>query len=199
MIPDLLEKKSPLHTESADLATTEHWDCEDLVTLFNRTFKAELRTVLVRGDNEPIYLPATDETDYHQVVFAHGFFASALHEISHWCIAGAERRQQIDYGYWYHPDGRNAEQQRLFELAEVKPQALEWIFAVATGHRFWLSVDNLDGASGDIKLFRQRVVAQVADYLAQGLPPRGEQFLQALLTFYQRPRPTAAMFRADEV
>ncbi len=50
-------------------------------------------------------------------------FASALHEISHWCIAGKARRELVDFGYWYCPDGRDAMTQSQFEDVEVKPQA----------------------------------------------------------------------------
>ncbi len=53
------------------------------------------------------------------------FYASALHEIAHWCIAGENRCQQVDYGYWYEPNGRSEERQFEFEKVEVKPQALE--------------------------------------------------------------------------
>src|SRR5690606_39383874 len=52
------------------------------------------------------YLPASEPDGLARVVFAHGFFASALHEIAHWCIAGDYRRTLHDYGYWYCPDGR---------------------------------------------------------------------------------------------
>ncbi|WP_417667272.1 elongation factor P hydroxylase, partial [Pseudidiomarina sp.] len=41
-----------------------------------------------------------------------------LLEMSHWCIAGEKRRQLEDYGYWYLPDGRDAQQQHAFEQAE---------------------------------------------------------------------------------
>ncbi|MDI8993212.1 elongation factor P hydroxylase, partial [Salmonella enterica subsp. enterica serovar Anatum] len=42
-----------------------------------------------------IYLPADAQVPYHRIVFAHGFYASALHEISHWCIAGKARRELV--------------------------------------------------------------------------------------------------------
>lgn len=120
---------------------------EDLVTLFNTLFRKSRGTELVRGGDEPEYLPAGVAGEYAQVIFAHGYFASALHEISHWCIAGEKRRQLPDYGYWYCPDGRTPEQQRAFEQVEIKPQALEWLFSVACGSGFHISVDNLDGAA----------------------------------------------------
>jgi hypothetical protein len=50
-----------------------------LIELFNTVFAAQ-NTVLVRGDYEPEYFPATLEAPA-QIVFAHGFFASALHEL----------------------------------------------------------------------------------------------------------------------
>ncbi len=77
------------------------------------------------------------------------FFNSALHEISHWSIAGDKRRLLPDLGYWYAPDGRTAEQQALFEQVEIKPQAIEWLFATAFGRKFRVSLDNLTGEGGD--------------------------------------------------
>ena len=74
---------------------------QQLIDLFDSCFAEEFNTRLIKGDDEPIYLPADDETPYHRIVFAHGFFASALHEISHWCVAGKARREQVDFGYWY--------------------------------------------------------------------------------------------------
>ncbi|MFW6346646.1 MAG: elongation factor P hydroxylase, partial [Halomonas sp.] len=102
---------------------------EEIIALFDGLFAERYRTRLVRGGDEPLYLPADDETPFHRVIFARGFFTSALHEISHWCIAGARRRRLADYGYWYLPDGRDAAQQRDFEAVEVAPQALERLFS----------------------------------------------------------------------
>ncbi|WP_322853372.1 elongation factor P hydroxylase [Marinobacter sp. X15-166B] len=153
--------------------------------LFNDQFRETHDTILVLGGTEPEYLPATEAGAPAKVIFAHGFFASALHEIAHWCIAGAERRKLPDYGYWYCPDGRTAAQQQLFERVEVKPQALEWLFSVAADFRFHISVDNLNGAGAvDAAGFRLRVRDQADQYLLQGLPARAQAFLQTLMTFY---------------
>ncbi len=160
-------------------------DPNDLIKIFNACFSTAYNTRLVRGDDEPIYLPKNDKLAYHQVVFAHGFFSSALHECSHWLIAGEARRMQEDYGYWYIPDGRDLSQQRLFEQVEVKPQALEWILSRAAKHRFQFSLDNLDGAPADIDAFQQRVYEQAICYLKQGLPKRAQIFYQALLGHYK--------------
>ncbi len=164
---------------------------EDIITIFNDTFYAQYNTRLIRGDDEPIYLPADDTCRYHRIIFAHGYYASALHEIAHWCIAGEARRLLEDFGYWYEPDGRTAEQQQAFEQVEIKPQAIEWALCVAANKRFNLSADNLNGASTDTDVFKRDVLNQVKQYLAQGFPPRVEQLLSALCRFYQTPPPAS--------
>lgn len=158
---------------------------DDLIMLFNDLFREQHRTVLVKGGEEPEYLPAAGPEGLARITFAHGFFASALHEVAHWCIAGAARRQQHDYGYWYCPDGRSARQQQAFEQVEIKPQAIEWLFSLATGSRFHISVDNLAGdGAADEQAFRQKVRAQAEHYLARGLPTRAQQFFNTLTAFY---------------
>lgn len=162
--------------------------------LFNGCFAAEFNTRLVKGGDEPIYLPADDERSYHAIFFAHGFFSSALHECSHWLIAGEERRKQVDFGYWYVPDGRTAQQQALFQSVEVKPQALEWIFSKASGHSFRLSIDNLSGDGADTVAFKQAVYAQVLHYCANGLASRAHSFRKALSSFYS----TSTLLSSDD-
>src|SRR5690625_7277938 len=66
-----------------------------LIELFNQGVGQRHGTRLVRGGEEPVYLPADARCRHHRIVFAHGYFASALHELAHWCIAGAARRQQV--------------------------------------------------------------------------------------------------------
>lgn len=166
---------------------TDRHRISDLIALFTHCFQAEFNTALISGEGEPEYLPADGQDCSNRVIFAHGHYASALHEVSHWCIAGPARRQQVDYGYWYCPDGRNAQEQTLFQQVEVKPQALEWHFARAAGSPFHLSLDNLDGDSaGGYTDFRAAVWQQAQVYLAEGLPARAQRFQQALLDFYQR-------------
>ncbi|MDP3559290.1 MAG: elongation factor P hydroxylase [Legionellaceae bacterium] len=157
---------------------------QDLIYLFNHCFAKAHNTKLVKGDEEPIYLPANASCPYHAIYFAHGFFSSALHECAHWFIAGSERRKQVDYGYWYEPDGRSAEQQALFLSHEVKPQALEWIFSNAAGYKFQISIDNLNGESYSTDAFKACLIQQMGDYQKKGLPRRAEKFRQALCDFY---------------
>ena len=63
-------------------------------------------------------LPAQQPGALNRIVFTHDYFASALHEVAHWCVAGPERRRLTDYGYWYAPDGRTEKQQMEFERVE---------------------------------------------------------------------------------
>lgn len=157
----------------------------DVVRVFDDLFANRFNTRLVAGGEEPVYLPATQTGEPHRLMFSHDYFASALHEVSHWCVAGVERRKQVDFGYWYAPDGRTLQQQQAFEAMEIKPQALEWIFSMAVGIKFRVSVDNLNAGDYDSSLFASRVRQQVIRYLNSGLPEQSEQFTQKLLSFYQ--------------
>jgi elongation factor P hydroxylase len=160
---------------------------EDLITIFNDCFFSEYSTRLVKGGDEPIYLPLDEQRPYHALCFAHGYFSSALHECAHWLIAGEERRKLVDFGYWYVPDGRTSEEQLLFQQVEVKPQAIEWILSKAANYRFRLSIDNLNGAQVDdsaSSAFREAVYAQVVAYCTKGLSKRVERFRNALCDFY---------------
>lgn len=164
----------------------------DLITLFDRCFGQTFNTVLVGGGAEPVYLPSLHPNDSHKIVFTRDYYASAMHEISHWLIAGAERRMLEDYGYWYAPDGRNAEQQTEFERVEVKPQALEWVLSRAAGCRFRLSSDNLQGGGGASEAFARAVVDQARTYCQRGVNARARGFIDVLNQFYQTEDPLQA-------
>ena len=162
----------------------------DLIYIFNTLFANDEFTVLVRGDKEPFYAPSDTPEKPHQIIFAHGFFASALHEIAHWCIAGKARRLLPDYGYWYQPDGRSAEQQREFARVEIQPQALEWVLSVAAGTEFHFSADNLGDGQGMItspewSQFQNNVIEAARHYVTSGLPLRAKRLVHALAEFYQ--------------
>lgn len=158
---------------------------EDLIQIFNQCFEQSYHTRLVKGGDEPIYLPAIGAQNYHEIHFAHGYFSSGLHEISHWLIAGASRRLQVDFAYWYAPDGRSAAQQALFQKVEVKPQALEWILCRAAKFPFRVSLDNLNGEPTDSAPFKKAILEQVSLYCDQGLSHRAKIFRAALVDFYK--------------
>lgn len=162
---------------------------EQIVCIFNEIFLPTYNTELICCEEEPIYRPTDDMHPHHRIVFAHGFFASALHEIAHWCVAGKERRLLEDFGYWYEPDGRSAERQAEFEKVEVKPQALEWIFSQSADFRFHFSADNLSGGVGASPQFKQAVSDQVHHYLTTGLPKRAQMWSDALVAHYRPQQP----------
>lgn len=164
---------------------TEAEQVDWLILHFNHWF-SQLNVCLVRGDSEPEYFPAQHDRPA-RIQFAHGFFNSALHEISHWTIAGDQRRRLPDLGYWYAPDGRTAEQQALFEQVEVKPQAIEWLFATAFGRKFNVSLDNLTGEGGHGHQFKDNVFAQVQAYFSgKAQLPRDAKQLLACTCFCTR-------------
>ncbi|MDO4893954.1 MAG: elongation factor P hydroxylase [Moraxella sp.] len=164
-----------------------------LIRLFNQLFGdtklAQMPTILVRGHDEPEYFPATSNQPA-RIEFAHGFFASCLHEISHWCVAGKRRRTLNDFGYWYEADGRNQDTQQLFEQVEIKPQAIECLLTLATGRYFYVSQDNLN-ANFDTSqsTFAQDVFEQACDYLhnPHSLPSDAKRLLWFFLNLCQHP------------
>ncbi len=152
-----------------------------LERIFAACFEASHRTVLVGGGEEPLYVPSSrPEAAPHRIVYRADYFASALHEVAHWCIAGGERRTKEDYGYWYAPDGRSADQQSEFERVEARPQALEWIFSDACGFDFHLSADNLEAGVGPSERFAAAVDRARRGFLEAGLPARAARFHEAL-------------------
>ena len=158
----------PVHEPTAD----------QVIHCFNRGFSASEGTILVGGADEPYYEPGSPNIIY----FREDFVRSALHEVAHWCVAGAARRTLPDYGYWYAPDGRDESQQTAFYGVEVKPQSVEKAFCMALGIPFKVSVDNLSVSLSDpaIVEFAAAVEEQFEIMMIDGLPDRAELFRRTL-------------------
>lgn len=185
LIQPLLSCNSALNLDQVQLTPwvnlqTEAQQVDWLILHFNHWF-SHLNVILIRGDFEPEYFPAQTDTPA-RIQFAHGFFNSALHEISHWTIAGNHRRLLPDLGYWYAPDGRSQEQQALFEQVEIKPQAIEWLFSQAFGRKFRVSLDNLNGDEHDSHPFKDDVYKQVQAFFQQksSLPRDAKYLLECI-------------------
>jgi len=148
-------------------------------SIFKNVFYARYNTLLIGGYDEPYYI-APRGADSALICYREDYIASALHEVAHWCIAGPARRLVDDYGYWYAPDGRTPQQQKEFEAAELRPQALEWIFSKSIGVSFRISVDNLMCDRVPDTTFSTAVLEQVKRYLRDGLPDRAIAFTNAL-------------------
>jgi elongation factor P hydroxylase len=170
-------------------ATRDSFSSRILEEVFAQCFVDECKSQLVGGASEPLYQPALNNQSVHTLYYRDDFFASALHEVAHWCLAGAQRRLQKDYGYWYSPDGRDGLAQQEFENVEYKPQALEWMFSKACGYPFVVSADNLNGAimtANNGMAFRRRVLLQAQQWCTGDIPKRGLTFFRALCSLYGR-------------
>jgi len=146
-----------------------------IIEVFNDRLGTRYGVRLKGGGAEPFYRSAK-AAECALIVFRADYSASALHEVAHWCLAGPQRRQLDDYGYWYLPD-RDATQQSDFEAVEARPQALEALFAEAAGVDFRVSSD--DVASLPSSAFKARVAAE-RRLIQQRLPVRAKRFLAAL-------------------
>lgn len=188
--------------------SVKHASC-DLEQIFNQCFLEDFATVLRGGWPEPFYLPRESSLDALQkddriridssgidtkkvslLCYRSNFFASALHEVAHWCIAGESRRKQCDFGYWYVSECRDAMQQNEFLRVEARPQALEMLFAIACDYPFRVSFDNPeldDGSAGIVEMqagFNRKVIVAAQEFMAGALPSRANRFMSALGNYY---------------
>jgi hypothetical protein len=156
----------------------------DLEKIFERAYFADYNTRLCGGGAEPEYIPAQNTVSINQLVYREDFFASALHETAHWCIAGDARRRQVDFGYWYTAEGRDSIKQKAFFDVEVKPQALELLFSLCANYSFKVSADNAE-LTIDVRPFSHAVEQQAMQYCKAALPNRAWIFCQLLGKHYQ--------------
>lgn len=151
--------------------------------IFNSRFSSSHNICLLGGFDEPEYIPSS-LVSAAQIRYKLDYVQSALHEVAHWCVAGAKRRAQLDYGYWYVPDGRDADQQKAFFLVESRPQALEWLFSSVAGLTFRPSVDNLNLQGGIAEplpsFFVEQMRKYAIEYLSSDSLARSSQFIRAL-------------------
>ena len=158
------------------ISSSVHVDTAVICELFDGLFRERFSTCLRGGGDEPLYTPAVDDK-LAVITFRSDYVSSALHEVSHWCLAGVERRALQDYGYWYQED-RDAKAQRGFEAMEARPQALEWIFSLALGIRFVPSRDNFVVPASPY--FDCEIRRQMMALLQGGLPARAGAFANRL-------------------
>lgn len=165
--------------------------------VFHQAFKESYHTLLCGGGDEPFY-QAPKDGDSARIIYRDNYEASALHEIAHWTVAGAKRREQDDYGYWYEPDGRTEETQTLFAAVEARPQAVEWFITRAAGLPFRVSMDNLN-TQVDSAPFKDAVYRALLDAFDQHFPPRAVEFATALCNFRHCELPSVEQFSRAEL
>ena len=160
------------------MSAGEALDAHQLMRLFSQEFAESDKTELIGGAAEPYYQPGSP----HCIYFRADYVRSALHEVAHWCVAGRQRRQLLDYGYWYSPDGRDADQQQAFFAVEARPQAIERCFCEAIGIPFSPSVDNVGAQIEPQQLccFEARIQDWCDQFERTDMPPRAARFITAL-------------------
>jgi len=152
-----------------------------ITKIFADCFTAQYATQLTGGAAEPEYVPSCSTDGMNQLFYRENFVASALHETAHWCIAGAERRLQRDFGYSYLPPPRTARQQADFFAAELKVQTLEMIFSAAAGLVFVPSADHL---GVDLINFREQLETHreaVETWMMRSCDKRARTFAHRLM------------------
>ncbi|MBA2480940.1 MAG: elongation factor P hydroxylase [Planctomycetes bacterium] len=158
-------------------------DAQTITAVFDACFdRSDLlpadRARMVRGGDEPMFLPAGRERRVAEVVYARGLAQSCLHEAAHWLTAGTRRRGLVDYGLWYLPDGRDATAQERFEEREAGVQALESLLAEAAGIEFHISCDNLERSTPSPAFVN--AIALAAERKRGDLTPRASRLRDAL-------------------
>ena len=150
--------------------------------IFNSCFETSHRTILIGGGKEPIYRPGLDSSELNKIIYRQDFYASALHEAAHWCIAGKERRKKPDFGYIYQ-ETRCLKDQIDFCNLEAKPQALESIFHDAIGSdSFTPSLDGIEFQNDSrlVEEFSKIIQLEKIRYLKR-MPPRAKIFAASLI------------------
>ena len=150
-----------------------------LLNIINNKILNKYNTVLIGGFDEPFY-KVFENGNRAEIQFTHDYIRSALHELSHWCVAGEVRRKIDDYGYWYAEDGRNQQQQDEFFKVEIKPQVIEWAFSIVCGVKFEASVDNLDNSVNGVDEFKQQLKHQLVKVLKSGFEPRVDSIIHVI-------------------
>lgn len=148
--------------------------CHYLISVFAGVFPS-LR--IEGGVEEPFYM-APKENVNATIYFRSNYPRSLLHEIAHYCLAGDRRRCIDDFGYWYSPCGRTAEEQQRFELAEARPQGLEKALCEIVGLKFSPSLDDFSGRPPSTLFLQQLDIAY--QEMQKSPPPTANKALSGL-------------------
>ena len=116
--------------------------CQFLINAFARIFP----NLIIKGGAEEPFYTAQRENNIATIHFRSNYPRSLLHEVSHYRLAGDQRRKVDDFGYWYSPCGRSLEEQRNFELVEARPQGLEKVMCEIVEVEFSPSLDDFSGS-----------------------------------------------------
>lgn len=151
--------------------------CGNLIDVLTQALP---NVTLQGGAEEPFYAAPTPDTKA-VLYFRNNYPRSLLHELSHYCLAGARRRQIDDFGFWYTPCGRSRDEQRAFECVEARPQGLEKALCEAIGIDFSPSLDDFSGEPPS-SIFLDKLEQAYQEMLTTP-PPTAKIVLEALATF----------------
>ncbi len=115
--------------------------CQYLINAFASIFPG----LTIKGGAEEPFYAAPRANVSATIHFRSNYPRSLLHEVSHYCLAGDQRRNIDDFGYWYSPCGRTIEEQQRFEFVEARPQGLEKAMCEIIGVKFSPSIDDFSG------------------------------------------------------
>ncbi|WP_392564924.1 elongation factor P hydroxylase [Orbus wheelerorum] len=150
--------------------------CRSLIQRLSNVFP----DLIIKGGAEEPFYEAPKGDAKAILYFRSNYPRSLLHELCHYCLSGEKRRQLDDFGYWYYPCGRTADEQLLFEQVEARPQGLEKLMCEIVGITFIPSLDDFSGrpASED---FLSRL-NQTYEEMRLTPPPTVKKALTALAT-----------------
>ena len=151
--------------------------CGILISLLAKSLP---NLIIKGGADEPFYQAPKGDTKAI-IYFRSNYPRSLLHELSHYCLAGERRRKLDDFGYWYSPCGRTADEQSLFEKVEARPPGLEKAMCEAIGSDFSPILDDFSGRSAS-KAFLNKLEESYNEMRITP-PPTAKKVLVALSSF----------------
>lgn len=151
--------------------------CQSLIDAFSRVFP----DLSIQGGAEEPFYRGPSEHAKATIYFRSNYPRSLLHEMSHYCLAGPERRKLDDFGYWYFPCGRSSEQQQRFEAVEARPQGLEKAMCAIIGLEFLPSIDDFSGRPPS-KMFLEEIEASYNE-MRENPPLTAQKALLGLINY----------------
>lgn len=152
--------------------------CQNLINAFSGI----LPNLTIKGGAEEPFYEAPQANSNAVLYFRSNYPRSLLHEISHYCLAGDRRRSLDDFGYWYAPCGRTAEEQIRFEEVEARPQGLEKALCEIVGVKFSPSLDDFSGRPPS-ECFLQHLDLAYQEMLLNP-PPTAKKVLSGLKSYF---------------
>lgn len=148
--------------------------CSALTELLSNVFP----DLIIKGGAEEPFYEAPKGDSKAILYYRSNYPRSLLHEICHYCLSGEKRRQLDDFGYWYFPCGRSADEQLQFEQVEARPQGLEKLMCEIIGITFIPSLDDFSGRPSSTDFLKR--LDDVYHEMKQTPSPTAKRVLDAL-------------------